>query len=160
MDSVNDFTRWLSGNRPKMVRMAAAIVRDRSAAEDIVQDTLIKVWDAHRKDKVRELSAYASRAVWINALKYRARRKHWLPLDHEMLVDICAPEAVEPGLSPGELEEALSGLPPVQQSILRLRYYSGLSFREIGMKLGISINTAASRSRYALEKLRETFREK
>jgi len=160
MEENIDFTGWLTGIRPKLLRLARSIIRDRSAAEDVVQDTLIKIWDAHRQGSIRELSSYASRAVWINALKYRVRRKSWVPLEPEQFENESVRSEPESDLSPGELEEALSGLPVIQQSVLRLRYYSGLSFKEIGISLGISMNTAASRSRYALEKLRETFQEK
>ena len=53
-----------------------------------------------------------------------------------------------------ELERAIASLPPAQQVVIRLRFYLGLSFREIGRNLSISTNTAASRTRYALAGLR------
>jgi RNA polymerase sigma factor (sigma-70 family) len=53
-----------------------------------------------------------------------------------------------------ELERAVASLPPAQQVVIRLRFYLGLSFREIGANLSISTNTAASRARYALAGLR------
>ena len=52
-----------------------------------------------------------------------------------------------------ELERAVASLPPAQV-VIRLRFYLGLSFREIGNNLSISTNTAASRTRYALAGLR------
>ena len=62
------------------------------------------------------------------------------------------------GITPDELERALAGLPPTQQAVLRMKYYVGLTFREIGEALSISANTAASRCRYALATLRRTLR--
>ena len=60
-------------------------------------------------------------------------------------------------IPPGELEMAIGGLSHAQQAVIRLRYYGGLSFREIGNSLGISLNTAASRCRYALDALCAVF---
>jgi RNA polymerase sigma-70 factor (ECF subfamily) len=52
----------------------------------------------------------------------------------------------------------LRDLPPDQREVLHLHVYEGLTFQEIGDLAGLSINTIASRYRYALEKLREAFR--
>jgi RNA polymerase sigma-70 factor (ECF subfamily) len=58
-------------------------------------------------------------------------------------------------LDPVQLEQALGSLPESQQTVIRMKYYMGLSFREIGEALQISLNTAGSRCRYALETLRD-----
>jgi RNA polymerase sigma-70 factor (ECF subfamily) len=88
-----------------------------------------------------------------NAIKRRARRGRELPMD-------APPEATTDFNSPAgrldalELERAIASLPSAQQVVIRLRFYLGLSFREIGANLSISTNTAASRTRYALAGLR------
>jgi RNA polymerase sigma-70 factor, ECF subfamily len=56
------------------------------------------------------------------------------------------------------LERALRGLPETQQAVIRMKYYLGLSFREIADSLSISANTVASRCRYALACLRQTLK--
>jgi RNA polymerase sigma factor (sigma-70 family) len=66
------------------------------------------------------------------------------------------PDGEEQQLGPLELERAIEELPLAQQTVVRLRYYVGMSFREVGQALSISANTAASRSRYALQKLRRS----
>jgi RNA polymerase sigma-70 factor (ECF subfamily) len=58
-------------------------------------------------------------------------------------------------LDPEELEQAIEELPESQQVVIRMKYYMGFSFREIGEALQISLNTAGSRCRYALETLKE-----
>ena len=55
------------------------------------------------------------------------------------------------------LAAAVARLPEEQREVVMLRTEAGLSFAEIAATLGVSINTAASRWRYALEKLRSTF---
>ena len=54
------------------------------------------------------------------------------------------------------LTAAVAGLPPAQREVLALKVDGGLTFAEIAAVIGTSINTAASRYRYALEKLRTT----
>jgi RNA polymerase sigma factor (sigma-70 family) len=153
------FEQWLSGSRESLVKMARSIMRDDHEAEDVVQDTLEAVWRAYAGGNVDNLRAYASRAVWLNALKWRARRRHHVPLDTETLRRRGIPEPShvpdeDRELSGWELERAIGGLPSHQQAVIRLRFYGGMNFREIGHALSISMNTAASRCRYALAALR------
>lgn len=58
-------------------------------------------------------------------------------------------------IDPLTLERALAQLPVAQGTAIRLRYYMGLTFQEIGTTLSISANTAASRCRYGLAALRK-----
>lgn len=150
------FEALVSGRRPALVRAAARIVRNDAEAEDVVQETLARVWPRLDAIAPGALKAYCFRAVELNALKRRARRKEHLPLD--ALADVAAPpiaaETDEP-LDPLELERALAGLPATQQAVLRMKYYAGMTFREIGAALLISGNTASSRCRYALKALRK-----
>ena len=101
---------------------------------------------------VRHLDAYIARAVDWNAVKRRARRRANLSLE-------TLPEmGTDNRLDPFEIEQAVAGLPTAQQTVIRLRFYFGLTFAEIGKSLSISIHTAASRCRYALAGLRRALR--
>jgi RNA polymerase sigma-70 factor (ECF subfamily) len=148
----------VEAGRDRLVRLAAGILRDRHEAEDLVQETLVAVWERSGHGDVRRLDAYVRRAVYLGALKRRARRRPTALLDE----DAVAARAHERAraaeddfeIGPAELERALAGLPEVQQVVIRMKYYLGLSFREIGRVLAISQNTAASRCRYALKALR------
>ena len=146
--------RWLEEKRPGWVRLANQVMRNRHEAEDVVQDTLTSLWRKLSRDKVKNRDAYAARAVWLNALKRAKRTRHHASIDdHEPV----APEAeTSEEVDPSFLEEALAGLPEAQRTVVRMKFYGGLTFKEIGDTLAISINTAGSRCRYALEALRET----
>lgn len=63
-----------------------------------------------------------------------------------------APEGMEEERE--ALEQALSSLPEEQREIVVMRVWGGMTFEEAAAVLGVSLNTAASRFRYALEKLR------
>jgi RNA polymerase sigma-70 factor (ECF subfamily) len=64
----------------------------------------------------------------------------------------------------GEMEQTIRDLvdmlPDEQQEVVRLRYYSKLSFQEIAETTDVSINTALGRMRYALINLRRMIKEK
>lgn len=58
----------------------------------------------------------------------------------------------------GEIEAALGDLPPEQRAVVQLKLWEGLTFQALAEVLGIPPNTAASRYRYALDKLRARLR--
>ncbi len=149
---------WIADQRPRLVRTAYSILRDREEAEDVVQHTLLAVWERTQREDVRNPGGYLARAVYWNALKRRARHRVETSLDAlpEPPSRFASPFPAD-RVDPFELELAIEQLPPAQQAVIRLRFYLGLTFREIGANLSISTNTAASRTRYALANLRKTF---
>ena len=153
------FSLWLERERPALLRMAKSITRDEAEAEDVVQETSFAVWRRLQQGDIESPQSYLRRAVWVNAIKRRSRRRDWVPLEAEALArgghpEPTAVQAPDLELAPWELEKALMDLPASQQAVIRLRYYGGLSFQETSEALSISINTAASRCRYALAALR------
>lgn len=148
---------WVRDQRGALVRMAYGILRDPEESEDIVQETLLAV--LQRGHRIRRPAAYIARSVYWNALKRRARRRADLSLEAVPESALAQPDgAAGQHLDPFELERAVAELPSAQQTVIRLRFYLGLSFAEIAKNLSISINTAASRSRYALARLRRALR--
>ncbi len=152
------FQTFIEVNRPLWMRLAMRILGNREEAEDVVQETLAGLWEKRNALEVVNPGAYVARSIWLNSLKRRTRRKA-----HLSLQDVAEPEAVQSSESVDEtmanhlpqLEGALNRLPEEQRQVLRLRYQMDLSFKEIGTALQISLNTAASRTRYALNTLRK-----
>jgi RNA polymerase sigma factor (sigma-70 family) len=148
------FHRWVSDRRAGWVRLAHKALRDRHEAEDVVQDTLTAIWQKKTRADIVDLDAYMARAVWWNALKKAKRNRRQQPMEG---LDPATPEpeTAEDDWDPLELEKAMEDLPEAQKAVVRLKYYGGQTFKEIGETLAISMNTAGSRCRYALEALRE-----
>jgi len=140
-------------DRGRLLRIAGAILRDPDEAEDVVQQTMLAAVRVHRSGEIRTPSSYLARAVRWNAIKRQAQRTRELPLEASHRDSDRTAESPD-RLDAIELERAIARLPIAQQTVIRLRFYLGLSFREIGKNLSISTNTAASRSRYALKTLR------
>ncbi|MCC6680660.1 MAG: RNA polymerase sigma factor [Phycisphaeraceae bacterium] len=144
--------------RRRLIAIAMRVLHDAHDAEDTVQDTLAAVWRIEQEQPPRRLRPYVHRAVRLNALKRRARRRTL-----QALTDQAEPVMEQQqswDIDPLTLERALDGLPATQQAVLRMKYYTGMSFRQIAQTLSISINTAASSARYALKNLRRALAEK
>jgi len=158
-----NFQAFVAERRVLWLKLAYRVLENREEAEDVVQETLAVLWEKRRLLEVENPGAYVARAVWLNSLKRKSRHKAHLAL--EEVAEPAAPE--KPGAEgkaastdPRVLEEVLKGLPPSQREVVHMKYYLGLSFREIGEALNISLNTAGSRCRYALEALREALSHK
>jgi len=119
----------------------------------VVQTTLLNVWQARQRTEIRQPASYLARAVRWNAIKRQAVRAREVFLEN-MPVEMAPARTADDRLDALELERAIARLSFPQQTVIRLRFYLGLSFREISTRLEISKNTAASRTRYALANLR------
>jgi len=143
-----------------LLGLAITLLRDRSLAEDVVHDVFVSfagtVGTFHLSGS---LKGYLSTCV-----ANRARDRNRLKLQW----NAGSPEVVETaGLSSdgpmenaigteesGQLQDLLARLPYEQREVIVLHLHHEMRFREIAKGLGISINTAQSRYRYGLEKLR------
>jgi RNA polymerase sigma-70 factor (ECF subfamily) len=135
-----------------MLRVAGVMLRGSGEAEDVVQDVFVEL--VRRRDRlgqVRDLDAYVF-AMLRNAVGRRVRGQQ---REQHHLRRIVPATANEKSLgSPDELTEALSSLPAPQREVIALKVDGGLTFAQIAEILNLNPNTAASRYRYALEKLR------
>lgn len=127
-----------------------ARVGDKGAAEDLLQEVFLALLDRGRKvADIRNLPAYL---FAIARHKASQLNNHRPPLEN--LSDI---ELIDAEASPAEavaVKAGLNQLPAEQREVVVLKVWHDLTFEEIGQALEISPNTAASRYRYAMEKLR------
>jgi len=144
----------LAQSREELVALASTIVRNRHEAEDVVQETFVAVWRRLADIDPDKLPHYLKRAVRQNAIKRRTRRRGFTEL--EAAGDALATQEQGPAgdIDPIDLEQAIASLPLSQQTVVRMKYFLGMTFRQIGVSLSISANTAASRCHYALVKLK------
>ena len=134
----------------KMYAYAASLTGQASSAEDAVQDVFLQLASDHGKLKgIEDPEPYLLRAVRNRCYNQQARKStYWeeipegLILGDSTMEDHCA------------LLQALQALPFEQREVVFLKQLMDLSFREIAETLQISLNTASSRYRYGLEKLR------
>src|SRR4030066_296892 len=111
----------------------------------------------------RNPRAYLFRIARNEANRFlRKRRRSEIPLP---AAEAVASAFGESFAGPDEastrfVSAALAGLPEEQREVIILKVFQGLTFREIGRVCGESQNTAASRYRYGLDKLRQALEEK
>jgi RNA polymerase sigma-70 factor (ECF subfamily) len=129
----------------------------REDAEDIVQEVFMGVLKSrHRLVDVQDLGAYLFTALRRAAGRWAARRARGRALLQSAAS--TAPAAADrhecSHPSSQRLDQALASLPAEQREVITLKIDGELTFAQIAQVIGVSINTAASRYRYALEKLR------
>lgn len=151
-----DFERFVNANADALLRTAYLIVWDLPEAEDLVQETLLKV--AKRWPRVNRMDrpqAYARRILINLALDgSRGHRRRQQELTGQMAPD-HPDHAGDPAVidARGELVSALAELPPRQRAVLVLRYYLDLSESDVAAALKCSLGTVKSTSSRALARL-------
>jgi RNA polymerase sigma-70 factor, ECF subfamily len=134
-----------------LLRVARVMLQGSGEAEDVVQDVFVElVRHRDRLRQVEDLDAYVF-AMLRNGVWRRLKRRR---KEEEHLRRIV-PAGAERSGDLFELEEALNSLPAEQREVVALKVDGGLTFAQIAGILNVNPNTAASRYRYALEKLRD-----
>ncbi|HEU5033153.1 MAG TPA: SigE family RNA polymerase sigma factor [Mycobacteriales bacterium] len=141
-----------------LVRMAALLLRDVPAAEDVVQDAFVAMHGSWRRLRDTDSAlAYLRQAV-VNRSRSRLRhlkvveRKAPAPMPDAASAEHSAFLALERG----EVVAALGRLPRRQREVLVLRYYSDLSEAQIAATLGISAGAVKSHASRGIAALRDT----
>lgn len=144
--------------RPGLVHAATGIVRDPSEAEDVVQWTFLQAWQrrASLRDPAR-LSAWLRRIATHRALRRIGRRSRLQDLDAHLDALVTQRSAFD-DVSHAEhrrlLRRSLTGLSPRQHDVVKLRTQRGLSFKEIGQRLGCSHVSARVNFTYGVRNLK------
>lgn len=175
---------YLAGNKEAISRLIERhssrvydyirmMVKDRELADDIYQETFIKVVKVIDEGRYKENGKFLS---WVMRIAHNQVIDHFRSEKQNKSVneasagyDILSTQR----LTTASIEEQMVGeqieadvrrlvelLPDEQREVVRLRYYDGLSFKEIADHTEVSINTALGRMRYALINLRRMIKEK
>ena len=136
-----------------LLRTAALLTGDAAAAEDLVQESLVRAarhW--HRVDP-GAVDAYVRRVMYTRSIDaWRWRRRQPDPVDP---VRYDGPVPTTPTLATRlTLVDALSRLTPRQRAVLVARFYEDRTEVDAARVLGCSVSTVKSQTRHALERLR------
>jgi len=152
------YDRWAEA----MYRFALGLTGQEDVARDVLQEVLVKVaTDREFSTKAKNERSYLFQMV-RNKIIDRARQdKAWKKRGEQWGTNMGL---IAPANDPDEhefvkwLEKALTELPEEQRSVAIMHLWEGMTFAEIGEVCEISGNTAASRYRYAIDKMRERLR--
>ena len=152
--SVDEVRRLYDRHGPALVLYARSYVADIGTAEDVVHGVFLKLLRG-REVALEMPAAYLYRAV-KNAVT-NAWRDHWreAPLPDSEPWFRNEKHELETVLA---LQREISQLSDEQREVVIMRIWSGMTFEEVAEATGIPANTAASRYRYALAKLRGRLR--
>lgn len=147
----------------RLLGAARTMTGSSADAEDLVQDLFVDLARGRgRLAAVADLEAYVF-TMLRNAVRRRGRRA---ALDRRTRQAVAA-ERRETGATAAAAElpddtlvAAVAALPEAQREVVALKIDAGLTFAEIAAVTGTSLNTAASRYRYALDKLRTALAER
>ena len=149
------------------------LVKDNDVADDLTQEVLIKVvkvLDEGRYTDKGRFQPWLLRIAHNRVLDYfRAQKQVKTVSESSAGFDILGSKNfAEPSIEDRlvseqqaeEVRQLIELLPAEQREVVKMRYYEGLSFKEIAEHTGVSINTALGRMRYALINMRQMIKDK
>lgn len=148
------------------------MVKDRDVADDILQNTLIKVVrviDEGRYADTGKFLSWVLRIAHNQVIDYFRAQKSAKTVNESdagynvlgtlRFADSTVEDKMVAEQIAADVRRLVDFLPEEQREVVMLRYYSGLSFQEIADQTDVSINTALGRMRYALINLRKMIKE-
>jgi RNA polymerase sigma-70 factor (ECF subfamily) len=131
-------------------------------ARDLLQELFIKVARSGPPESVQSEKAWLFRLAHNLAVDWLRRRKVRWDSEERLLRELACGQQLahdpDARMLAERFAEAMLTLPEDQRTVMQLKLWDGLTFEEIAAAQGIPLNTAASRHRYALEKLRTLLR--
>jgi RNA polymerase sigma-70 factor (ECF subfamily) len=163
------FRQLVERHQDRIFGYLVGMVKDRAVANDIFQDTFVRVINAMQD------GSYSHEGKWLSwvmsiarnaAIDHMRKQEKWADMPHdpddgrsfwETLEDDSpyADEELHRAEQREWLDEHIEQLAPEQREVLHLRQETDLTFREIAELQDVSINTALGRMRYALKNLRK-----
>jgi RNA polymerase sigma-70 factor (ECF subfamily) len=148
--------------RVDLMTLAAALLFDRSRAEDTVHEVFARLLQGSPRIRITtSLRGYLLRAV-ANTARNANRQRRGGPFADAQAEPATTPESPSPEGAAVRAERcekltaALQQLPYEQREVVLLRHYGDLPFKAIAKCQGVSISTVQGRYRYGLEKLRSS----
>jgi RNA polymerase sigma-70 factor (ECF subfamily) len=147
--------------RPLLAYVQRLVGGDRSRAEDIVQETLVRAWrhaDRLTVEGARPWLFTVARNLAVDAGRSRRTRPAEVP--SAAAGDLIAPDELDVVLDAYLVVDALNSLTPAHREVVVESFYDGRSAQEIADRLGLPAGTVRSRMFYALRALRLALQER
>ncbi len=163
------FDELLARNQSRLFTYIMFVVRNNDVANDIFQDTFVKVITKLKEGKYTDSGKFS---FWITRIAHNIIMDYYRKQRNEHIVDpneendlsnlkcTSVTEANRESEIIGEqiledVKHLMNNLPTSQREVVYMRFYQDLSFKEIAEITGVSINTALGRMRYAILNLRK-----
>lgn len=167
------FDLLLSHNQSKLFSYILFVVRNRDVADDIFQETFVKIITKLQQGCYKpsgKFSAWAMRIAHNIIMDwYRAQKTDKIvePTKENNLSNLGSADIQIGNIENqfvnmqtlADIKKLMQHLPPSQREVVFMRFYQEMSFKEIAKATGVSINTSLGRMRYAILNLRKMVRE-
>jgi RNA polymerase sigma factor (sigma-70 family) len=163
----------INRHRSKVYTYILLTIKNQQLAEDLFQETFIKVIQSLRGGKYKDNGKFLSWVIRIahNLIIDHFRKEKQLNsisnddtevdlFNSKKLSEDNIEELIISSQIRSDIRKLINELPDDQREVVLLRHYGGLSFKEIADQTDVSINTALGRMRYALINLRKLIQEK
>ena len=153
------FEAMYKNYRPKLTSIIRGIVPNEQAVDEVFDDVMMVVWK-----KIKDFEGRSKLSTWVygiayrRALKERGKHKDEVTTDEMPEPEANTIEAEKPFEAirvKTRIQAALSNLPADQGSVVRLAYFEGLNYRDIGMVLDCPEDTVKTRMFHARRKLKK-----
>lgn len=162
------FDELLARNQQKLFSYIMFVVRDPETANDVFQETFVKVITKLQEGKYTDSGKFA---FWLTRIahniimdNYRQQRSAHIiepsedndlnKLSGSQVMDLNRENEYVNTQVMDDVRHLMDALPAPQREVVYMRYYQDLSFKEIAEMTGVSINTSLGRMRYALINMR------
>lgn len=169
----NAFDELLARNQNKLFSYILFVVRDEDKANDLFQETFVKVITKLHQGRYTDSGKFSS---WIMRIAhnvimdwYRDQRARNIiePTADNDLSNLSCNDILEMNIENHyvnnqimtDVKKIMNQLPPTQREVVFMRFYQDLSFKEIAELTGVSINTSLGRMRYAILNMRRMTKE-
>lgn len=164
----NAFDMLLERNQQKLFSYILFVVRNREAANDIFQDTFLKVIVKLQNGDYQPTGKFSA---WLTRIAHNVIMDKFRVVQNGGIVDVdeendmakiegenLTDEPIETYFineqTIADVKNLMENLPPVQREVVFMRYFQEMSFKEIAVATDVSINTALGRMHYAIQNLR------
>ena len=167
------FEQIIHRHKNKVFAYISLYIRDQALAEDLFQDTFMKVIQSVKTGKYQDNGKFVS---WVMRIAHNLIIDHFRRIkqmntisndDYESdlfnsrkLAESTVEDDIIKRQIQKDVRKMITMLPDDQREVVILRHYAGLSFKEIADITDVSINTALGRMRYALINMRKLMEEK
>ena len=164
--------KLINHHKNKVFAYILMLVKDKQLADDLFQDTFIKAINTMQAGSYKEEGKFIQWVMRIahNLVIDHFRRSKRIPVmdnGNENFDIFDTISETSPSIEDqmvmnqiySDVRKLIEYLPAEQKEVLQMRYYSGMSFKDIAESTDVSINTALGRMRYALINLRKLVEE-
>ena len=137
------YDRYAAG----LYRVLAAVLSSQADAEDALQNVFLALAE-RRANRVRNLRAYLYTVARHEAFQMLRRRRR------EARVEVVEVAQASREIDGIDWQTLIATLPVEQREVIAMKVYEQMTFEEIAVIVGVSVNTAASRYRYGIARLR------